>query len=116
MSFYEMEPVVVFTSGHAVSSQTVTAEELAGRYLMSLRNTIDWVAHPTVVAALDAYYLTWQPHVNGVAVDIENLGTATSASAVHVADADAESTTILSSTAAVAVAANGELTAPLTAP
>jgi hypothetical protein len=116
MSFYEIEPIPVFAAGRSVSSQRFTAEALAGQYLMALRNTMDWVKHPTVKTALDSYYLTWQPEVNGVATEIENLGNHTSASAVIMVDADDEATTILSVPAAATIAAGGDLADTVTAP
>jgi hypothetical protein len=113
MSFYEMDPAAVFGSGHRVASQTVTATALAGQYLRSLQDTMDRVKHQTVVAAIDRYYLTWQPLVNGVAIDIENLGNHTGASAVAVADADDEALTALSSPAAAVLSVGGDLARPV---
>lgn len=116
MSFLEIEPVSVFSSGRSVSSHRVTADALAGQYLTALGDTVDWVKHPVVISALLTYYLDWQPKVREVADRIEALGNNTSGSSVVLVDADDESTTILGVPGAAAVAAGEDLGQPITAP
>lgn len=109
MSRYGADADVVYGAGRSVAGRSVTAAGLASQYLFALESAKESVTHPAVVSAVDRYYFTWQPLVTGVALDIEDLGSRTSASAVTVVEADDDAATALGHQGAAALAEGGHL-------
>ncbi|HET8681410.1 MAG TPA: hypothetical protein VFM54_06005 [Micromonosporaceae bacterium] len=112
--FLDLFPDLVATAGGQTAATSGQWAAWAGRAETLLRNAAADAREPVVTAAVEDHLSRWNPRMQGLAANADALGTNAASAANVVANADTASAGVLSSDAATAYGAAGQLSRPIT--